>query len=436
MKKTLIYLFAAVLLLVIAVWAYFHYRHLQSKKLHVPAIADALWIVRSDQLFKKISGNALANPSYYWRLRQSVAKDTVATRDNAGMDMPANLYGYHLPTFKPSTFFVHARVEDSTAFLHFASRKLGIRPLYVVSNRTMAMSADSVVSMVLEKHQVIIGISPEKERLMTVLTELLSNDNTIPVTEHPLYQKLAAHQEDIVYANDEDYMGINFENGAIHANGAFQTQLLHGAKHTRTRHFEENSIASLQLQADMDSLIRRHKVFLAKYGIPADTLTRYFGGYLDAEWKANWLEQQDTVITYGHDNNFERTEQQEIRNKKVPEFYVRMKASPHLANYIPKQVVYQLHFSKTADTLMYGTGTDFSSATLEEETPYFLRFQANPLQQQKMGVSTPSFLRAFNRIEGKAEQLEDNRIEVEITLANHLHNIHSLVQCLFPERGR
>ncbi|WP_028297544.1 hypothetical protein [Olivibacter sitiensis] len=432
MKKVLIYLFVVVIILLLAALAYFYYRSKQSTKQQVPAIADALLVIKSDQLFKKISSNALAHPSYYWKLRQSAAEDTTATWNDAGMDLPANLYGYHLPAFKASTFFIHTPIKDSTTFLRFASKNFGIHILPADSNKTRAISTDSVISMVIDQHQVIIGISLEKEQTMSALYELLKDTSSIPVTQHPLYPKLMESKADVVYAGEDDYISIDFDNGAIHAKGTFQTQLIHGAKRTRAKQFEENSIASFQLQADIDSLIRRNKAFLAKYSIPADTLTRYFGGYLDAEWKANWLEQQDTVITYGYDDNFEKTEQKEIRNTKVPEFYVRMKASPHLANYIPKQVVYQLHFNKRADTLTYGTGTDFSSTILTEETPYFLRFQLNP---SKMEKHVPSFLQAFNRISGQAEQLEGNRIEMEIILTNRLKNINSLVQGLFPEQN-
>lgn len=430
MKKALIWTVSILLLIALAGYAFLWYRQWQALQTPVPSSANSLIELKVDQMLRKAAWNALGHPAYYWRTSKQEKSDSSWHWHEAGFSIPSRIYAYGLPHHSATTLFASLEVNNVNQLKDFVQKNGGMRlDSDIESGTHLASGVDSLFTMIFDQDKAYLCYSWNKEDVAGTLRDLIQGHETLPASQHYLYNSISEKDHDAVYGNGEDIACINFNNGVITFDAVSRTALVHGSAGTRPKSFSaEHNIASLWLDADIDSLISKNSDFLANYGIPADTLMRYYGDYLDVEWKDNWITQTDTIISYGYSEQLKKTEQQQTREKKVPEFYVTLKASPHLANYIPRQVVYKLNTALVKDTLFYGTGKQFNTIYKQEEDPYFfsLWIDFNKIRQGHVFPKYSSYISSLTELEVKAQM--EGPIKIKGNLTQHNASINALVQ--------
>jgi len=436
MKKVVIWLSLVLLILLLVGFGVFYFRQEQSYRQHVPQNITSLIRVSTDGLLKSIVWNAITNPTYYIKInKQKKEKRTQAL--HTGLKIPANLFFYTLNDKPKSTYFTSLFIDDSSIFRQFTRRILDINDYEVYDqdkNIHWARSKDGKVNLAYLRDRLAISYSATSDNTLEVLTNILYQRNTKKVKESSLFNRLNNKKEHIIYVSDSSTLIADFNAGEVNLHGLIRSSMLVGKKKLRPKKFAENSLIKLWLAADITPFIKANKRFFNRHHLPADTLLRYYGSYLDFEWKNREINQRDTIITYDYNDDFERVEKRSIREERVPEIYLALEASPHLANYIPKQVYYKFQSGTTADRLYFGTGTSFSNdhaANLSEHF-FYLFMDAEKLVDNKQFPWLKKYAAGMKSLTMKGSAKEDSFIEIEGSVYFKEISVNSLVQWLYP----
>jgi hypothetical protein len=436
MKKVIIWLGLVLLILLLVGFGVFYFRQEQSYKQNIPRNITSLTQVSIDGLLKSIVWNAITNPTYYIKINKR-RKEKRKQALHTGLKIPANLFFYTVKNKSNSTYFTSLSIDDHSVFRQFTHQILDINDYHVYDqdkNMHWARSKDGKVSLAYLKDRLAISYSATSDNTLEVLRNILHQKNSQKVKESSLFSRLNNKKEHIIYVSDSSTLIANFNAGELNLQGLVRSSMLIGKKKLRSKKFADNSLIKLWLAADIAPFIKKNEQFFNRHHVPADTLLRYYGSYLDFEWKNQQIVQRDTIITYDYNDDFERVEKRSIREERVPEIYLALEASPHLANYIPKQVYYKFQSGTTADRLYFGTGTSFSDDHATDLSGYFfyLFMDIEKLFGNKQFPQLKKYAAASKSLTVKGSAKEGSLIELEGKLYFKKPSINSLVQWLYP----
>lgn len=436
MKKVVVWLSLILLILLLAGVGAFYFRQEQSYRQNIPRNVTSLTQVNIDGVLKSILWNAITNPTYYIKInKQKKGKRKQAL--HTGLKIPANLFVYTVKDKSNSTYFASLSIDDHSIYRQFTHRILNIKDYQVYDqdkNIHWARSKDGKVSLAYLKNRLAISYSTTSDNTLEVLRNILYQKDTQKVKESSLFSQLNNKKEHIIYVSDSSTLIANFNVGEVNLHGLMRSSMLVGKKKLRPKKFADNSLIKLWLAADIAPFIKANKQFFNRHHIPADTLLRYYGSYLDFEWKNKQSIQRDTIITYDYNDDFERVERRSIREERVPEIYLALEASPHLANYIPKQIYYKFQSGTTADRLYFGTGTSFSDGHVTDLSEHFfyLFMDTEKLFENKQFLQLEKYADGIKSLTMKGSAKEGSLIELEGRLCFKELSINSLVQWLYP----
>src|SRR5690606_28122483 len=80
--------------------------------------------------------------------------------------------------------------------------------------------------------------------------------------------------------NAESTGSLSFMTGNIISDFSFPNNRLRLPEEVKVRRLPESNILNVYCQADLSPLFEKYKHNLVRYNIPADTLKKYYGGYL------------------------------------------------------------------------------------------------------------------------------------------------------------
>ncbi|SEM51305.1 hypothetical protein SAMN05216436_10555 [bacterium A37T11] len=431
MKKFFGWFFLILLLLGLLTYSWLEYRQYRSYQTQIHPKAETLVRIQLDGIIKSMLGNISGNLGYvrnHWKTKKG--QGIFQQVKSSGLLWPANIYMYTVVGVS-DTWFSSLKVKNVTAFKAFIKglpghwqeqeNKDGLSQFASQDGRYLVMFSTSRVVLALAYH-----------RLDQVAGKVCSDillKKTIPVSESIFAKALKADHHHIMGSAPNMDASMQFESGTISITASYRGNLVKGTDSLRPRRFDNNSLLKIWLDADIHRLTERYAAVLNQKGIPVDTLNRYYGGYLVAEWKDNTLLQRDTVVSYSYNDNFEKTEQVMVREDTVPEFYLGMKASPHLLGYLPQRLIYQLHSGHHEDLLYTGTGLRFSDERMVNLTADFFYMYADVGRIRKAANVSylPEFSQAIKDVEFRAQQKTDNVfMEGNITLQDP--KVNSLLQ--------
>ncbi|UIR57500.1 hypothetical protein LZQ00_06690 [Sphingobacterium sp. SRCM116780] len=122
---------------------------------------------------------------------------------------------------------------------------------------------------------------------------------------------------------------------------------------------------------------------IRKYtGLDQESLQASYGNYFDLEIKPELIIQQDTVISYTYDDNFNAVEQKQIQNVHVPYLVHTWKYSKSLDEVLPDRMFYKFHKKQMNQYLVNSTSTILPKQVNQERTAYpfycFIDFEKWP----------------------------------------------------------
>lgn len=410
-------------------YGYLYYRQKQSYQQYIPGKTSALFRINVDGMLCSIIGNAVLNPSYYFRSEKEANERNSALK-NMGIRIPANIFFFSVEPYE-ETFFSVFKISNLNEFKQYIKGTFKATIATTDSVVFKGASADGRLCFMFTKEQVALSVSASKTKPFHILNNLIQKHDLISVENSPFYPAIKAEDE-LVYVSKGTIVKAKFEKGAFSLKGDIRTVLIKGVGSLYPKQFESNSLIKFWLAADINSLLSQQKTLVEKYSVPVDTLLRYYGSYMDLEWKRALIAQEDTVITYDYNDNFEKVERKTIRKERVPEIYLSLQASPHLINYLPKQFFYKFSAKSRSGRLFIGTGLNNSLEHMNNLSKnfFYLFVDFQGLRNQAKYPLLQKYLRNADIMEIQGRKLGRGEIRIEGTLFFENKAINGLVQLL------
>jgi|GEM_PF-1260137 len=436
MKKILIWTLAIIAAVVVAIWGYLKYRESKSQEGLVHVQSLAVVEVSIDRILSSIAKNAVSNLGVYTKRRTEPVDRDKLDITQSGWSIPANVYLFSLKD-TPNRLFSVQSISDSKQFSSFIKQQLFTSADTLINGEALhyGASKDGRLILLFDDKRFVLSVGTSQKQDMGIMASLILDKGRKLVSVSSLsLNALQIAESDITYLNRDDQtrIAINFFNGKIDIKGSIRSSLFVGAREPLVRPLDTSSIMYGWLNADLRPLFKKNAVQLSDHQISADSLSKYYGGYADVQWKAGHVKQVDTIVTYDLDDNFEMAEKMERREVEVPNIGVVVKASPHLASYLPEKLFYKFSKNSKGDLIALNTGPQATIDNKRVTSPYylFLRLKldsALPILAPKAQEMSWKKLQIF---EVSARRAEHDLSEVKASCTLVDKDIHALYQLL------
>jgi len=433
MKKIWTRSAAVILLLLIVLLGYLQYRKYQSRKNRIHNEAALLFKIDLDGILESNALSFWRNPPKFltWENEEvSIPK---------GFSMPSRLFIYNVRSKSAETFFCSLQLTDTAALKLFLKKALKIHAFEKIpGGQVLGTSPDGKLCVAYNDQEMALSYSFKREQTRAILLDVLNKRNLLDET-NPGLQRLLKIKGHLAYIFD-GFSG----SGEVKDN----TISLEGSVPLKGLDVSEQSYVSTDLDNDAGALV---KIWLnAKPGnfhlnklwtiggieLSADSLNKYYKGYADLVVNKS-IKQTDTLITYTYNDDFEKTEQKELKEMSVPDMRMRFSAKTGgLLDYLKKQKaiegeklnkslfpLYQVFGKGNDQVLQLSTNTYSKLKEGARNTPYFFSAEANIDQLHKDNVFPllNSYLEFFTHltVKMKREGAKKAHLEMEMSLSRN-----------------
>ncbi len=438
-----------VLLATAAAWGYWTYRQYRSYQTPIPKAATSIIRVSVDALAMDLAWNTLWNGRYYREKQRDGA--TGFDREvfaQTGMAIPANIFLYQLDSsddISPYLYFGSVPLTDTSVFSNWLN---GLAQIHVNQDGLGKFAYSEHLLIVHDADHAFFAISPKPfaSTLPTVRKRayaLMTSDEWVSVGKSPLHgiRKLPGH----VAAIGEMQTSIQFKSGEARFSVKYAPDTL-PAPAGDMPEFPSSNTASLWI-ANASWLFPKDRPLKAgPYIWQRDDLQKYGKGELLMEWKGTVL-QQDTVVDYDYDEDFNMSERQEIIEKPVPDLSLSIAADSSLDNYLQNQGIldtpghsisrevlplYRVHVSPVSEGYM-----QFHTANRHTELPkrlpadgniFYLRINFGNMDLSSVAPFIGSYAALADYMEASGRVTKDNKVSIHGKLRMHDTRINSLIQ--------
>lgn len=329
---------------------------------------DDLMLDNLDQLFKRHAVDRVAPTSRlldiknWWR---------------AGVGIPAQIHFFTLPD-NPLTFYTIQKITNPAKWDAFLKKHVTdtIQIIEVSEQQLSCARLSSGVSSLYDNQYLLLRLAPAKQdddREMLAIWEEKDNwvyvrDFNFSTTENP-----KAH---VVYRHTDGTFQLfaNLSNDYISLSGDWQLASdIPTIAQAREPEINDLFISfSSNLPLPETSFIT--KFFSTFASIEADELVGNAYDYVDVYVSADLTRQQDTVIVYDYDEDFNSIEKKEMQEIKVPVIESAWKGSEQLAAALPEKLFYRLHRYASDSLVILSTKEDaeFSTTFRPSSSPFQL----------------------------------------------------------------
>lgn len=313
----------AMLLPLFLFWGIGLYRQYVSYKEAVHKDAGMVIKVGVDKWLEKMAFNALANPSYYFKNNKRKRALSKTGNGERGFYLPANIFLFNL-NHNPHTFFIKLKVTDPTAFRAFLRKKLDIGHYTERNGITIGKSAShSKIQVAYHANTALLSFAVKGGDQSVALYEMLEDRNGFMETSDERITLLKSMQADISVYHKKGKGYLNFLNGAIEMRAELDS-LQNWEVPNRIRHYPGTEHEALHFWLAGKWTGRNIGPFhLKDKVIPIDSLLCLSAGYSEMRVQGNTF-QKDTIIEYGYDADFEKTEIKTLEERRVPAVSVLM----------------------------------------------------------------------------------------------------------------
>lgn len=434
-KKILFVFLGLIAFAAISLYVFLKVREYRSERGLVHSESSLVIKISIDRILEDIVLNALINPSYYF------SKDTSATstdrnkiRSDIGIGIPANLYLFSLAD-NPNTLYTTLIVQDDVKLHQFLERNLGNDTIKVKRKGHVWSfeSNDHRISFIGDKEFAILSISLDKTSNAQQLDQLWTARTKMkPVAD--LKEFLFDNKDaDIQWKSRRGNLNgeLSMLNGRIISTFTLPNDVLKLPVNASARKLSVGNVVSFYCEGDLRPLFEKYREVLNQYNIPVDSLKQYYGGYFDFQWSDTDVIQQDSVIAYDYDENFNMIEKREIREESVPNISFNIKASPHLATFLPHKLFYKFYQHINDDKISLSTAPtsqDGSSIIESEGTPLGLTYNYSDAVIRHFGWLPKVERISEVKIEGRGGDVGNTFRMDLIVVDKHIHALYQLLK--------
>ncbi|WP_316788564.1 hypothetical protein [Pedobacter frigoris] len=365
-------------MLLISVFGYLKYRQYTSYNQGIHKNAALIFRINADQVYSKLFKDYLGNSGYYEDRNKY-------SNLNTGLKIPANVFVYNISGRSFDTFFCLMPIKNPENLKAFLKDELRINAIAgQETGLSFGTSPDGKLTVAYNKQRIAIAYSFKKEAIAQILKDMLKGVNMVRPDDERL-SKLRANKADVTYVYGR-YEGTgNFHDGRITFNGDFSSRYLKSNQGSLShKKFSRSAQLTMWLNIDLSRLPFKKIIQLKNAQLNIDSLLKHKVRYADLEVAGN-IEQQDTVITYDYNEDFEKVAIAATKTSFVPNVVLSLNSDAMpLTKYLnlERVISYNGAFNKTLFPLYniyWFAGTDeFKLSTSKkvvsterEDTPYF-----------------------------------------------------------------
>ncbi|MFD2288438.1 hypothetical protein GJU39_04065 [Pedobacter petrophilus] len=434
-----------ILSLLIFFVALFKYRQYQANQVSIPRNAVSVLKISVDEVFKSLAANLISNPGFYLKSNDKQKPTTGRSKLASGLKIPASIYFYFLQNQPKTAVFTRLEIKSLIDFESFIKHTLGFKILKKQNGISFASSSLGNMAICYNNEAAAIVVSSEMVSFEPILIKLLTQENFVKLSESR-FNTMNGLTHHIAYSDNKNTFTTDFSTGAINFNANFPTEAIIPAAQPEHRTFNEESTASIWLNADFPTIADKTYRF-KNATIARDSLLKYYKGYVDFEW-TNSIPQTDSIITYEYNDDFEKVEKITLQKKEVPNFTLNIAAeATGLKNYLSRQKIINLD-SGTVDKLVFplyqafvggdnqqfllGTNNNLKADTKKERSTDFFSLDVNfkKLNTQSVIPGANRYLKSFSKLTMKGKAVNPHQVQLngKLTLING--DINSLYQLL------
>lgn len=323
MKKFLSITTAILVLLFVSFWGYIQYQRDASYKTHIHK--DVAMLARVDvyDIYKSLLSD-------YFKIKKRKQESFLG-----GLGIPANIFVFTLNNKQATTLFTSFPLEDPGELDRSLKQHAAAwEPVDgAASGVNMKRSPDGKWTIAYNADVLAMAYSPSRENITEALSDLVLKKNTVMVNASRLSG--IKEQEGHITFTDGNYKGsINFDKGEIDAFAEIPAKGWNIT--TKAQHREPAKEGALYMWCySLPEILFAHKTFTTGAGpLSGDSL-------LAAGLKGFELEitdpvlQQDSVVTYEYNDDFEKVATVTVKENKVPGLHAFISADPVLlGNYL------------------------------------------------------------------------------------------------------
>ncbi len=416
MRKVFLRAAATLLVLLLFCTVYLQIRQYNSYKNTIHKQANAIIKINTDKIIRSLTVDFLTNPKDWLK-----PKKKELPKIKNGINIPANIFIYNVSHKLYDTFFCTLELSDSLLFKNFISKKLGIQSFKKINSSTViGVTKSGKITVAYTADVMAIAFSAKKEKVTDILMEILNGKNMLSDTDQRI-GKLKESNDHITYIQNHSYGGLNFTDGEVLLNASIASPAgFIAAEAVQHSQFPKESSIKMWMGANFKPNGKSPIFNINEYTFHLDSLLGYYKGYTEAVLVGS-VTQQDSVITYEYNDDFEKVEKKTVASKQVPGMYFSFKSdATALSNYLQNQEaiqpnglinknlfpLYTLHASVDSDYLQVSTAKVSSLSTKKEHSDFFffLSVDFNRLKKEKQFPILNTYIQKLSSLELKAQK--------------------------------
>jgi hypothetical protein len=311
LKKILKRVVLIISILLFLFWGILKYREYQSYKNTIPANADLIVKISTDNILSTIAWNAIKNPLYY--LSRSKKKDAIK-KTKRGFQIPANFFAFNLKGDK-NTFYTILKLKDSSNFRKFVQKKIGDSELSKTENFASVSALNNKLTIIFNDKKAVVAYQLNNKNSMLSIEKLLTDFTQIDDKEKLSdLKKIKSHIS--IFKDLENHVDLNFNDGKINLQGEIYNNFLQITDDMKMATKSDSSylyfsMLGKPLKNDFGNIT------LKNFSFPIDSILKNYSGSTTLQLSGT-TKQSDTIITYEYDDDFEKIEVKSVEEKNVP----------------------------------------------------------------------------------------------------------------------
>ncbi len=303
------------LLLLFLLTLFFWYRNYSSYKNVLPINTSWAAKLHVDGLLKDMALNALGHPYHYLeRSKDSLVNEKEGLK--RGFKLPANIFAFGVKG-QPNAIFTRLTLADSSHFKAFVSHHLKLTAFTQNQKYTIGLSDNQQIQILFNDKLAVIAYfikNPAQK-----LVEQVFFENQFIQKQDTLLARLKSSKNHLTFIQNQKNIMFHFGNGEIKMQGNLP---IHAdwevQEKVNTPQFDPESaltfysMGRVKKGANLNTFLPK-----IKFNLEADSLIHHFKGGIAIQ-VGNPVVQQDSVITYEYDDDFEKLAVPSVQESKVP----------------------------------------------------------------------------------------------------------------------
>ncbi len=364
--------------------------------------------IRKDNSFKnsvhkkaviiiKIGADNLKKDLFFSYLKNDLfkaGKTSKVKKQNLGLEIPANLILFSVHSNQHS-LYTKFNISDLKNFKRFIGSKKFKAKLLKISDGIIYQSVfDNRLIIAYNNNRLAICLNQNNEADYRVLQDLLNNQNYLQEDDNRL-KTLKNTTDHVTMLSDSINIRYSFNNGNIEINGSINNEFSKTNNNLKFRKSNENAVVKVFISGYFNRIFFGRTLKIKDTELAADSLLDK-NSSVDFEINGT-ASQQDSILTYTYNDDFEKVSELKTVNKKVPLLSVYLQTDRPVKDYLLNKNIllknnqvnksmfplYQLFWNQTNTGIHLSTGkTQLLEAVFEDSYVFYCDINFDKLRKQ------------------------------------------------------